>query len=141
MIYTPLVKKAMQLCYQAHAGQVDKAGLPYVFHPLHLAEQMDDEVCTVAALLHDVMEDTPITAAELIEMGFEGPIMQALMLLCHREDVPYMEYIAAIRKNPIARRVKLADLAHNADLSRLDRVSPEDRLRAEKYKKAMEMLK
>lgn len=72
MIYTVLTKKAMKLCFEAHKDQVDKSGLPYVFHPFHLAEQMTDELSTIAALLHDVVEDTSYTFTDLREMGFSG---------------------------------------------------------------------
>ena len=74
MIYTQLTKKAMKLCFAAHKDQVDKSGMPYVFHPFHLAEQMTDELTTVAALLHDVVEDTPYTFSDLRDMGFPGEV-------------------------------------------------------------------
>ena len=140
MLYTPLTKKAMKLCYAAHKDQVDKSGLPYVFHPFHLAEQMTTEETTAAALLHDVAEDTPYTLADLAQLGFPRSVLDALQLLTHDDDVPYMEYIASIKPNPIARAVKLADLRHNSDLSRLDTVTEQALLRAEKYRAAMKLL-
>ena len=70
MIYTEQTKKAMKLCFEAHKEQVDKCGMPYVFHPYHLAEQMTDEDTVVAALLHDVVEDTEYTLEDLKEIGF-----------------------------------------------------------------------
>lgn len=141
MIYTENTKKALKLCFEAHKEQVDKSGLPYVFHPLHLAEQMKDEETTVAALLHDVIEDTDYTLNDLREMGFSEPILAALALLTHDDDTPYMDYVLQIKKNPIARAVKLADLTHNSDLSRLDTVDEKVIARREKYLKAMELLK
>ena len=140
MIYTPLTKKAMKLCFEAHKNQVDKSGLPYVFHPFHLAEEMQDEESTVAALLHDVAEDTDLSLEQIAEYGFGEEVMVALALLTHGDDVPYMEYVAAIKKNPIARAVKLADLKHNSDLSRLDEVSPKALERREKYLQAIDLL-
>ena len=141
MIYTDNTRKAIKLCYEAHAGQVDKSGLPYVHHPLHLAEQMDDEASTVAALLHDVVEDTSYGFDDLERMGFGDEVIAALRLLTHDDSVPYMDYVKAIRTNPIARKVKLADLAHNSDLSRLDHEPTEKDLeRVEKYKKAIDIL-
>ena len=140
MIYTALIKKALKICFDAHKEQVDKAGIPYVTHPLHLAEQMPDEVSTVVALLHDVVEDSDYTMEDIIAAGFPKEVTDALALLTHDESVPYMEYIAALKDNPIARRVKLADLEHNSDLSRIDEVTPRDLERIEKYRKAKELL-
>ena len=140
MLYTELTKKAMKLCFAAHKDQVDKSGMPYVFHPFHVAEQMTDELSTVTALLHDVVEDTPYTLEDLRQMGFPEPVLAALALLTHGEDVPYLDYVAQIKANPIARAVKLADLRHNSDLSRLSQVDAAALERVEKYKKAMEIL-
>lgn len=140
MIYTPATKKALRLCFEAHKGQVDKSGMPYVFHPFHLAEQMKDENSTVVALLHDVVEDTNLTFDDLRAFGFENDIMEALMLLTHEDDIPYLTYVAAIKRNPIARAVKLADLQHNSDLSRLDIVDEEALNRKAKYTEAIRLL-
>lgn len=140
MIYTPLTKKAMKLCFAAHKDQVDKSSLPYVFHPFHLAEQMTTEETTVVALLHDVVEDTSYSLEDIAAMGFPESITDALALLTHDDAVPYMEYVAAIRNNPIAKAVKLADLQHNSDLTRLDHVDTYALQRVEKYRKAIELL-
>ena len=140
MIYTPETKKAMKLCFAAHKEQKDKSGLPYVFHPFHLAEQMTDEETTVVALLHDVVEDSLYTFDDLKEMGFSEAVLSALRLLTHGDDTPYMDYVAAIKKNPIARAVKLADLRHNSDLSRMDEVTETILARREKYLAAIRLL-
>ncbi len=140
MIYTEKTKRALKLMFEAHKDQTDKAGLPYVFHPFHLAEQMTGEAETVAALLHDVAEDTSITLDELRGMGFGDDVCGALALLTHDECVPYMDYVAAIKVNPIARAVKLADLRHNSDLTRLDVVDEKALARVEKYRKAIALL-
>lgn len=140
MRYTEQTKKALKLCFEAHKDQTDKSGLPYVFHPFHLAEQMPDEATTVAALLHDVVEDTDFTLAQLREMGFPAETLDALALLTHDKSVPYMEYVAKIKENPVARAVKLADLRHNSDASRLGTLTETDRERLEKYRKAIEYL-
>ena len=140
MIYTDLTKKALRLCFAAHKEQQDKSGLPYVFHPFHLAEQMEDELTTVTALLHDVVEDSPYTLTDLREMGFPEEVLAALALLTHDDDTPYLDYVARIKENPIARAVKLADLQHNSDLSRLDHVDDRALQRVEKYKKALALL-
>ena len=113
MIYTEATKKALKLCYEAHKDQLDKSGIPYVFHPFHLAEQMQDEDTTVAALLHDVVEDTHYTFADLEQMGFSETVIAALRLLTHDENVPYMDYVAQIKPNPIAKAVKLCTAAQS----------------------------
>ena len=141
MIYTDKTKKAIKLCYEAHAGQVDKSGLPYVHHPLHLAEQMSDEDTTVVALLHDVVEDTRYTLEELEAMDFGPDIIEAIRVMTHDDSVPYMDYVREIAGNPIARQVKLADLAHNSDLTRLDHEPTEqDMARYRKYQEARKIL-
>ena len=140
MIYTALTKMAMKIAFEAHKDQVDKSGMPYIYHPFHLAEQMKDEKTTCAALLHDVVEDTSWTFDRLKEYGFGRDIIEALMLLTHNSSVPYMDYIRVIKENKIASAVKIADLKHNSDLSRLDFVDDEAIKRADKYKKALEIL-
>ena len=140
MIYTPLTKKAMKLCFQAHKEQLDKSGIPYVFHPIHLAEQMDDEYSTVTALLHDVVEDTSYTFEDLRNFGYPEAVLEALRLLTHDKAVPYMEYVAAVRENPIARKVKLADLRHNSDITRLDVIDQRALERVKKYREAINFL-
>ncbi|MBE6562314.1 MAG: HD domain-containing protein [Ruminococcaceae bacterium] len=141
MIYTEMTKKALKLCFDAHKDQKDKSGMPYVFHPFHLAEQMETEETTIAALLHDVVEDTDFTLEDISEMGFSKNVTDALALLTHDDDTDYMDYVAKIKENPIAKAVKLADLAHNSDLSRLDEVTEKALERREKYLKAIKLLK
>lgn len=141
MIYTPLTKKALKISFEAHKNQTDKSGMPYVYHPFHLAEQMDDENSVCVALLHDVVEDTDLTLADLIQAGFPEEVTDALVLMTHDDLTPYMEYVERLSHNPIAAKVKLADLAHNSDLTRLDVVQEKDRERVLKYHRAMELLK
>jgi len=141
MIYTDMTKKAMKLCFEAHKDQVDKSGMPYVFHPFHLAEQMQNEKTTIVALLHDVIEDTDYTLEDLRSAGFDNEIIEALRLMTHDDSVPYMEYVNAIKSNPIASAVKLADLEHNSDLSRLDVIDEKALKRKEKYATAIALLK
>lgn len=137
MIYTKMTKKAMVIAYNAHKEQLDKGGMPYIFHPYHLAEQMETEETVIAALLHDVMEDTPITPTWLREQGFSEQVLEALTFLTHKEGIPYMKYIEQLSNNPIAYQVKLADLRHNSDSSRLEKLDERDKKRLEKYKKAL----
>lgn len=140
MIYTDLTKKALKLSFESHMEQKDKTGLPYVFHPFHLAEQMDDEISTVCALLHDVVEDTNVTLSDLSEMGFPTEVTDVVALLTHDASVPYMDYVKALAQNPVARKVKIADLTHNSDLTRLDEVDEWALERNEKYKTALDFL-
>ena len=140
MIYTDLTKKALKLSFEAHKDQVDKAGMPYVFHPVHLAEQMDDETSTVCALLHDVVEDTNTSFDDLIKMGFPNEVISVLKLLTHEDGVPYMDYVKKISLNSTAKKVKIADLKHNSDVSRLSVVDDEVKERLVKYKKALDFL-
>ena len=140
MIYTVQTEMALKLCFRAHKDQVDKSGMPYVFHPFHLAEQMTDEASVTAALLHDVVEDTDYTLEDLRKMGFAPEVLEAVALLTHDPRVPYEEYLIPIKENPIARRVKLADLAHNSDPTRVREVTPAMEARWERYKKAADFL-
>lgn len=140
MIYTEMTKKAINLMYEAHRGQMDKGGFPYCFHPFHVAESMEDEISCTCALLHDVVEDTDYTLQDLAAMGFPKEVMDVLKLLTHQDGVPYMEYVKNLSDNPVARRVKLSDLRHNSDLSRLNRVTEKDLQRIEKYKEAIAFL-
>ena len=140
MIYTDKTKKAMKLCFEAHKDQVDKSGMPYVFHPFHVAEQMKDEVTTIVALLHDVVEDTKYTLDDIAARGFGQDVVDALALMTHDKNVPYLEYVAKLKNNPVARAVKLADLAHNSDPTRLDVIDEKAKERFDKYKKAIAIL-
>lgn len=142
MIYTPLTKKAMRLAYAAHHGQMDKSDVPYIFHPIHLAEQMDDEISCCVALLHDTVEDTDVTLADLAK-EFPQEVVDAVALMTHAEGVDYFDYVRAIKANPVSTKVKLADLAHNSDQTRCagSHISAE-RMAAwrEKYRRAYEIL-
>lgn len=147
MVYSPLTKRAMQIAYEAHKDQLDKSGIPYIFHPIHVAEQCKDEDTCAAALLHDVVEDCENYSFErLANEGIPERVVEALKLLTHEKHVPYLEYVAKIKENPIARQVKIQDLMHNLDDSRLDKDVDENVLhKLEKkrivYRQALEMLK
>ncbi len=140
MIYTELTKKALKIAFEVHKEQTDKTGLPYIYHPIHLAEQMQDESTICVALLHDTVEDGNITFDFLREKGFPEEIVSAIALLTHDENVPYMEYVKHISTNPIAKIVKLADLRHNSDLSRLSAVDEKAISRYNKYQAAIFLL-
>ena len=122
MIYSPKIKTACIISFNAHKDDYDKAGYPYVFHPFYLASQMDDEDSTIVALLHDVIEDhgDKYDLDFLMKEGMDYNICFAIDLLTHKKGVSYMDYIKKIKDNPIARKVKIADLNHNCDVHRLD---------------------
>lgn len=154
MLYTPLTKKAMKFAFRAHAGQLDKSGIPYIHHPLHVAESMETEDETCAALLHDVMEDCGVTEGELRDLGLSECAIGALRMLTHDPAVPYLDYVRAMRDArddasadalhrdtaAVACKVKRADLEHNSQLSRLDEVTDADLQRVAKYRQAMAVL-
>ena len=133
----------MEIAYTAHHGQTDKCGVPYVFHPFHVAEQMTTEYTVCAALLHDVIEDTYITADDIGKI-FPQEIVNAVKALTHDKGTPYEEYISGIMSDPIAKAVKLADLEHNSDNSRMSLTDePEEKklARLKKYTDAAEKLR
>ena len=140
MIYTEMTKRALKLSFEAHKNQLDKSGIPYVYHPFHIAEQMNTEAETIVALLHDVIEDTDYSLDDIKKMGFSEDVIDALALMTHDKTVPYMEYVTEIKKNSIAKAVKLADLRHNSDLTRLDVVDEKALSRVQKYKNAIAIL-
>lgn len=140
MCFTDLTKKALVISFNAHKEQVDKSGMPYVYHPYRIAEQMNDEYSTCVALLHDVIEDTDITLEDLKDEGFPQEVIEAIALMTHDDDTPYFDYIRRIKTNPIATAVKLADLQDNSNYERLDKVEIKDLQRIEKYREAKRIL-
>ena len=137
MLYTSLIRKALDICYDAHEGQMDSGGTPYVFHPVHLAEQMDseEEICT--ALLHDVLEDSDYSGDDLRRSGFPDQVVDTVELLTRRPGTPYMDYIYSLKGHELACKIKRADLIHNCELSRLNEITEIDLKRREKYQKAL----
>lgn len=138
------IELAAALSRFAHKGQVDKGGKDYYKHPLAVAnsfdwENPDEEDCVIVALLHDTLEDTNVSE-EVIRNLFGEKILSALLCMTHKAGVPYEEYVMNLKSNPIARKVKISDLRHNMDLSRLPIVTEKDIKRLEKYKKALKIL-
>lgn len=133
-------EKALAFAEKAHAGQADKAGRPYILHPVAVAEMLPGDIQKTVALLHDVVEDTPVTLEALVAAGFPAEVVAAVALLTRRPGQDYTAYIEGIRANPLATAVKIADLRHNMDLSRLPRPTPEDLARREKYRRALALL-
>ena len=140
MIYTEQTKKAILLAFQAHEGQKDRSGLPYVMHPIHLAEQMTTEDACVVAMLHDVLEDTDMTVEDLRAHDFSEKQIHAVELLTRTKEEDYFEYIRRLKDDPLARSVKLADLAHHMDRTRLKDWTDQDETRREKYAEALRIL-
>ncbi|MBR3538990.1 MAG: GTP pyrophosphokinase [Eubacterium sp.] len=140
MIYTEMTRKAINVAYRAHDGQKDRAGWPYVVHPIMVAEQMTSEDACVVALLHDVVEDTDVTMEELRAEGFTDTQLRAVQLLTRDKFEPYMDYVARVAEDPLAKEVKLADLRHNMDRTRLSEFTAKDEERYRKYKNAEEYL-
>ena len=139
MINTKLTRLASKIAYKAHEGQTDKAGVPYIFHPIHIAEQMDSEESCVVALLHDVIEDSNITL-EILSKYFNDDIITALRVLTKKENEDYVMYIKRVKTNKLATKVKIKDLEHNRDLTRLNEVTDKDRKRSMKYWEAIRYL-
>lgn len=137
---THLTDKAYQIACSAHSKQTDKAGAPYINHPMHVALQFLDEVLIAAALLHDVLEDTPWTAQDLIDKGIPQEVVEIVRVLTKAREETYAQYISRVSKYPNAAKIKIADLMHNADLSRLSSVSETDLSRQKKYLEAIRTL-
>ena len=136
-----LLKRAAQLAYDAHVGQIDKGGHPYIDHPIAVADKLSSEDEKIVALLHDTIEDTYLTLEIIANAGFSEHIICAIDCLTKREGEAYENYIKRIRKNSLARTVKVADIEHNMDLTRLQCITNADRKRFTKYEKALAMLK
>ena len=131
---------ALSIAKKAHKGQYDKAGVDYIEHPLFVASLVDTQEEKAVALLHDVLEDSPYTAEELILAGLPETVVTAVQVLTKKKGQDYQQYLELVKSNPIARCVKLADLKHNSDLSRLATITEKDLERFEKYKKAIDYL-
>ena len=134
------VKLAHEIAKRAHHGQVDKADVPYILHPETVASLVTKDDEKIVAYLHDVIEDTSYQLSDLEEAGFSSEIIKAVDLLTRKDGQSYNQYLKLVKTNELARVVKLADLKHNSDLSRLNGETPEDVKRVEKYKEALRIL-
>jgi len=135
------VETAIWIALHAHEGKLDKAGNPYIMHPLRVAIKLQAEDEIIAAFLHDVVEDSEITIDDLKKAGFNDNILRIVLLLTKKNDDNYYDYINRIKSYPPAVRVKLADLEDNMNLMRIKNPEPNDYERIEKYNKAYEYLK
>ena len=136
----PSLEDAIILAAKAHKGQLDRAGQPYILHPLRVMLRLPDESARIAAILHDVVEDTATTMEDLRAAGYAEEVLAALDCVTRRNAETYEEFIERIAPNPLARRVKLADLADNMDLTRLRAIDEKDRERMERYQAAWKRL-
>lgn len=137
-----MIERAYEIACLAHAGQVDKGGHDYIEHPLAVYKMLDTEEEKIVGLLHDVLEDGDKSFFTLDEIReeFGDTVADAVDAVTHREGEEYFDYLARLAKNKIAVRVKLADLTHNSDLSRIEHPTEKDYARVEKYKKAKQYL-
>ena len=136
-----LVGKAIDISYNAHKGQYDKAGKPYVTHPIYVASKMKTNEEIIVALLHDVIEDTKLTIEDLIEEGFCEETIKAVEAITRKPEEEYFQYIKRVKENPLARKIKIEDLKHNMDLKRIENPTEKDLARVDKYSKALEILR
>lgn len=134
------VKLAHEIAKRAHKGQVDKAGAPYILHPETVASFVTKDDEKIVAYLHDVIEDTPCQLRDLENAGFSSEIIKAVDLLTRKTGQSYKQYLKLVKTNELARVVKLADLKHNSDLSRLTHVTENDIKRLKKYQNAIVFL-
>lgn len=134
------LEQALIIAANAHTNQTDKAGAPYILHPIRLMLNAKTEEEQITALLHDVVEDSTVTLEDLKNAGFSATVLDAVRSLTHLEDLSYDQYLQVIASNDLARRVKLLDLADNMNLDRIKNPNDKDFLRLEKYKNALESL-
>ena len=135
-----LLDLAIDLSQYAHEGQVDKAGQPYFLHVQAVADGVDTDELKTIAYLHDVCEDTPFGIDDLTELGFPDEIVQSVRVLTRAKGIPYNEYIEQVKQDDNARKVKISDLRHNMDISRIPEPTDADYRRLEKYQKALDYL-
>jgi (p)ppGpp synthase/HD superfamily hydrolase len=127
------LERALQIAVQAHAGQKDKSGAAYIFHPIRVMMRCTSPEAKIVGLLHDVVEDTSVTFEELKAEGFSKDVLAALRLLTHDSELPYEDYIQQVKTHPIATEAKLADLEDNMDIRRLQEVDEKAAKRFKKY--------
>ena len=133
-------EKAYKIAKKAHLGQVDKAGEDYIKHPEKVASFVKTDEEKAVAYLHDVIEDTELTLEDLHEYEFSKEVIEAVDIITKKKGEDYQSYLNSVKKNKLARAVKLADLRHNSDLTRLTKVTEKDIERKEKYQKAIDFL-
>lgn len=141
LLESKTVLQAYQLAKAAHNGQLDKGGNDYINHPVAVAESVSTEEEQIVALLHDIVEDTPMTLENLREQGFSEQVVKAVDCLTKRDGESLKIYLGRVKQNPLARTVKLADLAHNSDLRRIPAPTEKDLSRTRRYQEEIDFLK
>lgn len=134
------LNRAIEIAVIAHTGQVDKGGSPYIMHPIRVMLAMATEEERIVAVLHDVLEDSPLDAWMVEEAQFSASVVEALDALTRREGETYNDFIIRVALNPLACRVKVADMRDNSDLSRIPNPTDQDRKRVEKYARYLDVL-
>ena len=130
------LERAINIAVKSHEGQTDKAGAPYILHALRVMMRMETEHAKIAAVLHDVIEDTSVTIDDLRQAGFTTDVLSTLDHLTHRADEPYESYIERVSVHPMARRIKITDLEDNMDMKRVPQIAERDIVRWQKYHRA-----
>ena len=133
-------EKAYEIAKKAHLGQIDKAGEDYIKHPEKVASFVSSDEEKAVAYLHDVIEDTELTLEDLREYGFSEEVLKAVDVITKKKGQDYQTYLNSAKENKLARVVKLADLRHNSDLTRLINITEKDVERREKYQQAIDFL-
>jgi (p)ppGpp synthase/HD superfamily hydrolase len=137
-----MIEKAIQIAVEAHKGQTDKAGKPYIFHVLRVMHAGKTNIEKICGVLHDVIEDTSWTFEQLATVGFSDEVIEVLRCVTKlSEDEDYEDFIGRIKQNPIAIKVKLNDLQDNMDITRFNELTEKDRVRLNKYLKAFSLLR
>lgn len=134
------VDKALEIAKKAHRLQVDKSGIDYILHPMKVASLVNTDEERAVAYLHDVIEDTDITSNDLLREGIPVNIVEAVVVLTKNKAYTYKQYLERVKKNELAKVVKIADLQHNSDISRLKNITQKDLDRLEKYQQAIKFL-
>lgn len=135
-----IINEAFEIALKAHEDQIDKAGQPYINHPIHVAVGVESDEEKAVALLHDVVEDSSVSLDDLRAQGLPEAVVEAVGAMTKREGEDYEGYLMRVKSNPIARVVKIADMEHNSDLSRIPNPTAKDWARVDKYKKGLELL-
>lgn len=135
-----LLEKAIEIALHAHAGQKSKDGSPYILHPLRVMARMQSDEEKIAAILHDVVEDSAVTLEDLRKAGFPEEVLVVVKLLTHEPAISYEDYVERLKPHPVARRIKLADLEDNSDIRRLSGIEERDLERLRKYHRAWQIL-
>ena len=135
-----LIETSLQIALRAYAGKTDKAGREYILHPLRVMAKMKTDLERSAALLHDVIEDSDITAEQLLAEGIPAQVVEAVRHLSKNEDEDYMDFVRRAKQNPLASKVKIADIEDNIDILRLSALDEHDLARIRKYHSAWHLL-